>query len=238
MREFLNRKYDKINSMIIQNPYKQLSEEVAARIRSLLAEGKIRPGEWLRQEHLAQVVGVSHTPFREAVKLLVAEGLLEHLPHRGVRVIQFSVQDIEDIYTVRSTLEAKAAREAAVQIKDDELKMLEDILLEMEENLAAEQISHYREINLNFHQRIYTASRRQFLIRTLNQIWAFSPTMLWAQFAPTASTPLSSRTTADPTEHRNILKALQNHDADAVEKLVRDHIETAGRELIRAIKEE
>jgi DNA-binding GntR family transcriptional regulator len=222
--------------MLSQNHYTQLSEQVAAKIRDLIARGEIKPGEWLRQEHLAQVVGVSHTPFREAVKLLVAEGLLEHIPHRGVRVIQFSVQDIDDIYTVRSVLEARAIAAAAEQITEHELNDLETILAEMNEYLAPEQISLYRELNRRFHQGIYTASRHPYIIRVLNQVWAFSPSMLWAQFSPTSSSPLSSRTLADPVEHENILNALRRHDSKTAEKLMREHIETAGRELIQAIQ--
>jgi len=223
--------------MTSQNSYKQLSEQVAAKIRNLITEGQLKPGEWLRQEHLAQVVGVSHTPFREAVKLMVAEGLLEHLPHRGVRVIQFSIQDIEDIYMVRSTLEARAAHEAAKNINGAELAELETLLAAMAENLDPGQISRYRELNRRFHEVIYTASRHQYLTRILNQVWAFSPTMLWAQFAPTATTPLSSRTNADPVEHENILSALRRRAAPEAERLMREHIESAGRELIQAIRE-
>ncbi len=216
--------------------YLQLSAQVADRIRALIADGKIVPGEWLRQEHLAQAVGVSHTPFREAVKLLVAEGLLEHLPHRGVRVVQFSVEDIEDLYMVRATLESRAARESALNITEAELAELESLLTEMDENLATEKISHYRDLNRRFHQVIYTASRRQYLIRILNQVWVFSPTMLWAQFALTVTTPLDSRTNADPPQHRGILEALRRRAAAEAERLTREHIESAGRELVEEIQ--
>jgi len=219
-----------------QDKYKQLSEQVAVQIRGLIGRGEIKTGDWLRQEHLAKLVGVSHTPFREAMKLLVADGLLEHLPNRGVRVIQFTVQDVEDIYMVRSVLEGRAAYVAAENVTDDEIIALENVLADMRENLAPEQISLYRELNRLFHQGIYTASRHQYIIRMLNQVWAFSPTMLWAQFAPTASSPLSSRTFADPQEHENILDALRRHDPKRAEQLIREHIEAAGHELIQAIQ--
>lgn len=221
--------------MTISNHYLQLSEHVAAHIRTLIAEGKIKPGEWLRQERLAQIAGVSPTPCREAVKLLVAEGLLEHLPHRGVRVVQFTVQDIEDIYLVRSTLEARAAGEAAKHITDDELRTLQQIFEDMRSNLAPERLGQYRQLNMCFHQAIYNASQRPYLIRMLNQIWAISPSMLWAQFPHTASTPLPSRTAADPDEHAKILQALQRRDAEAAAESMRAHIEAAGRALIQAI---
>lgn len=215
--------------------YRQLSQQVADHIRQLISEGKIKPGEWLRQERLAEIAGVSPTPCREAVKLLVAEGLLEHLPNRGVRVVQFSIQDIEDIYLIRSILEGRAAAEAARKISADEIETLRQILEQMLSLLAPEHITAYRRLNLQFHQTIASASRRPYLIRMLNHIWAISPSMLWAQFSPTASTPLPHRTHTDPEEHRNILQALERHDPQAAQKAVQDHIEASGRSLIEAI---
>ncbi len=223
---------------MLDQTYKQLSEQVADKIRELIHTGAIKPGEWLRQEHLAQAVGVSPTPLREAVKVLVAEGLLEHLPYRGVRVVQFSPADVEDIYSVRAHLESLAARAAATAITDDELHELEKIHADMLGNLAPERIDTYRDLNLRFHQLIYTASRRAYLIRALNQLWAISPSMLWANFATTARQPSPMRTEADPTEHAAILRALRARDGDAAAMHMRAHIESAGRELLNAIQKE
>jgi DNA-binding GntR family transcriptional regulator len=219
-----------------ETPYKQLNEQVADKIRELIHEGKIKPGEWLRQEHLAQAVGVSPTPFREAIKALVAEGILEHLPYRGVRVIQFSEQDIEDIYAVRAYLESLAAREAAIKITEQELVELREIHEEMKKHLAPEQIDHYRALNFQFHQLIGEASRRQYLVRSLNQLWALSPSMLWANFKSTVRNPSEIRTAADPGEHENILSALSAHNPDLAEKHMRKHIEAAGTHLLEAIR--
>jgi len=221
---------------MLEQPYKQLNEQVADKLRELIHDGKIKPGEWLRQEHLAQAVGVSPTPFREAIKALVAEGILEHLPYRGVRVIQFSAQDIEDIYAVRVYLESRAAGEAAQKISAQELTDLRALEAELNNHLAPEDIQHYRAINLRFHQSIYNASRRPYLIRSLNQLWALSPSMLWANFASTAKRPLDARTAADPDEHHAILTALEAHDAPAAEKAMRKHIEAAGKHLLEAIR--
>lgn len=223
---------------MLDEPYKQLNQQVADRLRALISEGKIRPGEWLRQEHLAQAVGVSPTPFREAVKALVAEGILEHLPYRGVRVVQFSAQDIEDIYAVRAYLESRAAGEAALKITAEEIHALEALETDLNAHLAPSEIAIYREINFRFHQAIYSASQRPYLIRSLNQLWALSPSMLWANFASTAKRPLESRTAADPDEHRAILDALRSHDALAAEKAMRHHIEEAGRELLQTIRQQ
>ncbi len=221
---------------MFQQEYKQLSEQVADKIRALISDGTIKPGEWLRQEHLAQAVGVSPTPFREAVKVLVAEGLLEHLPYRGVRVVQFNVNDIEDIYSVRAHMESLAAREAAMTITDKELKALDALQSEMQKRLAPEHIHEYRKLNMRFHELVYTASRRTYLIRALNQLWALTPSMLWGNFPSTASNPLPERTANDPSEHEAILRALHNHDPEEAERTMRNHIEGAGRQLLESIR--
>ena len=99
-------------------PHKQLPQWVAERIRGEILDGRLKPGEWLRQERLAQEHGVSQMPVREALKRLASEGLVEHVPYRGVRVVEFSVADIEDLYACRAFIEGMAARFAARTISE------------------------------------------------------------------------------------------------------------------------
>src|SRR2546425_10001528 len=102
--------------MTIPDPsieHRQLRDVVVERIRAQILQGKLTPGQWLRQERLAAELGTSYTPIREALKQLQAEGMVEHVPYRGVRVVQFSPQDVLDIYGMRSVLEGQAAAGAA-----------------------------------------------------------------------------------------------------------------------------
>src|SRR5512142_89871 len=101
--------------------HSQLQYLVAERLRVAILEGQFKPGEWLRQERLAQELGVSQMPIREALKALAAEGLVEHVPYRGVRVVEFVEEDIEDLYAHRCFLESRAARSAAKNITRAEL---------------------------------------------------------------------------------------------------------------------
>jgi DNA-binding GntR family transcriptional regulator len=218
------------------SPHKQLRHVVADQLRNSILEGHYRPGEWLRQEHLAQELGVSQMPVREALKELTAEGLIEHVPYRGVRVIEFSPDDIEDLYTHRAFLEGKATRLAAQKITAKEISELERLQEQMEQNFARENLATYREINRRFHQVIFTASRRGYLIRTLAQMWAAFPTMLIGNFAITAENPLPNRDAIDSREHRVLIDALKRHDAEASELAMRHHIEETGRQLVQALR--
>ncbi|MFO3797221.1 MAG: GntR family transcriptional regulator, partial [Anaerolineales bacterium] len=78
--------------------HRQLRNLVADQLRMAILEGRYKPGEWLRQERIAQELNVSQMPVREALKELSAEGLVEHVPYRGTRVLAFSVEDVEDLY--------------------------------------------------------------------------------------------------------------------------------------------
>ncbi len=228
--------------MLTDNPvplsHKQLHHEVAEMIRAAILDGRFKPGEWLRQERIAQELGVSQMPVREALKELAAEGLIEHLPYRGVRVVEFSPEDIMDLYAHRAFLEGSAARAAAQNITVQELKELQDLLAQMGASLEPEQLAKYRLLNRRFHEIVFTASRRQYLVRTLAQMWAAFPTMLIGNFTPTATTPVPGRERNDVAEHEAILSALQRHDPQAAEQAMRSHIEITAGQFIRSLQHE
>lgn len=205
-------------------------------MRAAILNGHYKPGEWLRQERLAQDLGVSQMPVREALKELTAEGLIEHVPYRGARVLVFSVDDILDLYSHRAFLESRAAFTAAKIITPEELANLKDLQIEVEKHGAPEAVLKYRELNRKFHQHIYLASKRGYLIRTLNQMWATFPTMLIANFAVTSAQPLPERDSVDVAEHRAILYALEANNAPAAEQAVKDHVLATGKQLVAFLK--
>lgn len=216
--------------------HKQLRHWVADRLRAAILEGKLGPGQWLRQERLAQEYGVSQMPVREALKELAAEGLVEHVPYRGVRVVEFSAEDVEDLYAQRAFLEGRAARAAAQNITADELAELKELHAQMKKRLAPRHLAEYRDLNRRFHQTICAASRRAYLIRTLNQLWAAFPSMLWSNFVQTANIPLPERDATDMQEHEAIIAALEKRNAQEAERVMRYHIETAGRQLAETLR--
>ena len=216
--------------------HKQLRRVVAERLRAEILEGELKPGEWLRQERVAQEYGVSQMPVREALKELAAEGLVEHVPYRGVRVVAFSADDVADLYAARGFLEGMAARAAAEHITPEELAELRDLQAQMGARQAPEALAEYLELNRRFHQLICTASRRAYLIRLLNQIWAAFPTMLWGNVAAATELSLPERTAGDLAEHPAILDALAGRDAEAAERLIRQHIASTGAELVAHLR--
>jgi DNA-binding GntR family transcriptional regulator len=217
--------------------HKQLRSSVAERLRSDILDGRLKPGEWLRQERLAQVYGVSQMPVREALKSLEAEGLVEHVPYRGVRVVAFSADDVEDLYATRSFLEGRAAFEAASRINNDQIKDLHDLHSKMILcSTTPEDNAHYRLLNKQFHLLIVSASQRPYLQRMLDQMWDAFPTMLWSNFALTADSSIPSRVDSDNEEHELMIKALSAHDPQEAKRVARLHIESSGELLASTLR--
>ena len=217
--------------------HKQLRRVVADQIRAAILDGTLKPGAWLRQERLAQEYGVSQMPVREALKELAAEGLVEHVPYRGVRVVAFSADDVADLYAARGFLEGMAARAAAERITAAELGQLRDLQTQMSARQAPADLADYLELNRRFHQLICAASRRAYLIRLLNQIWAAFPTMLWGNVTAAARVTLPERDASDLAEHPAILAALERRDAAEAERLMRQHIAATGAELVALLRQ-
>ena len=217
---------------------KLLRQWVTERIRADILEGRLRAGEWLRQEQLAQRYEVSQMPVREALKQLISEGLVRHEVRRGARLVSVTRQDVSDLYACRALVEGMAARSAAVNVTDEQLAEMRKVLGQMRGHLGPAHIAEYRELNRRFHSIISeSAPDRSFLAHTLSQIWSAFPSMLWSNVATTAKAPLPGRGPNDVAEHEAILAALEAHDPDAAERAVRAHIEEAGRLLLSVFEE-
>jgi DNA-binding GntR family transcriptional regulator len=216
----------------------QLRRVVAERLRAAIHAGELKPGEWLRQEQVAQQFGVSQMPVREALQDLVAEGLVEHVPYRGIRIIEFSLADLVDLYAARAFLEGLAARYAAPNITPEQLTQLNDLNDEMERQRVKKDWAEYRQANRRFHQVIYSTSQHPYLIRTLDQMWTAFPTMMLGNFPATATRPIPRRAASDKQEHLEIIAALETRDGERAERLMHSHVEESGRRIIAVLQAE
>lgn len=214
----------------------QLRDWVKEQLRQAIVGGEFNPGAWLRQQQLADELGVSQMPVREAFKELTAQGLVEHIPYRGVRVREYSADDVADIYKIRAYLEAMAARVAAESITAEELDELRALTTRMEGCSIPEERREHRELNSRFHERVFSASRRAYLVHVLNQLWTVFPSMLWRDLPPTDTERLAGQDAYDVQEHRAIIAALAERDGAQAEQLMRQHIEGAGNRLLLALK--
>jgi DNA-binding GntR family transcriptional regulator len=207
---------------------------ILEQLRVLILTGDYGPDERLIEEQLAERLGVSRTPIRQALTMLEAEGLVEIAPNRGATVCSFSTEDVWDIYDLRAVLEGYAARRAAERIEGGELGRLRELAGEME-TLAGRFEDHEEEIralvafNQAFHGTIVDASRNRRLERLINRTVEI-PLMFKAFFWYTPHERSLSN-----YYHRRILEALEKGDAEGAETIMREHVYEGRDFVIRAL---
>ena len=215
-----------------------LAKSVFDALREAILEGKLKPGEWLRQESLAKDLDVSQTTVREALNQLIGDGLAVRTPYRGVQVVMVSPTDLQDIYEMRMVLEGQAARSAAEHISNEELQEMQDILQDTVVNQDPESVARAREANRRFHEIFIRASKRRFLIRTLLQLWDWiDPLMLYSR---TKTTEIGLETRLkwgerDHYQHERLLKALKAGDGERAYQAASEAVQEAWENLAQLI---
>jgi len=207
--------------------YKPLREIVFESMRDAIISGVLKPGERLMEIQLAEEMGVSRTPVREAIRKLELEGFVVMIPRKGVYVAGVSHKDVADVFEIRAALEGLAASLAAERITEEEIEQMERILLynEGDEINLAEVV----ESDTDFHALVYKASRNERLIQILGnlreQIQRFRATSL----------AVPGRVKEAIEEHRAIVEALASHDVEKAQELATAHIATAENVMFEAL---
>ena len=204
---------------------KSLGEHVFESLKHSIVRGKIAPGEWLVESHIAETLGISRTPVREAIHKLEREGLIERQPRGGFTVLGFERDDIEETFGIRSVLEGYAARLAAVKHDAHELAVLENKIDEFQNALDRKKMNLLPAINTEFHDLLYGLSKSPKLINMINglrdKIYRYRQVILKEiKFASTSN-----------QDHKKMLKYIRKRDAEGAERLVREHI-LRGKEMV------
>lgn len=204
---------------------KSLGEHVFESLKHSIIRGKISPGEWLVESHIAETLGISRTPVREAIHKLEREGLIERQPRGGFTVLGLNRNDIEETFGIRSVLEGYAARLAAVKHEEEELEALEKKIVEFQNSLDRKKMNLLPTINTEFHDLLYSLSKSPKLINMINglhdQIYRYREMILKdRKFAVTSN-----------QDHQKMLKYIRKRDAEGAERLVRNHI-VRGQEMV------
>lgn len=209
-----------------------LRESIAESIRDSIINGKIKPGERLLEPNVAKLLGVSRTPVREAFFQLESEGLVEVMPRKGAIVSDISVTDATELYSVRSVLEGLAAKYAAANITPDKIEGLKNINALLIKH-AKDESDNFREItdlNGQFHDLINREAKNEKLYQTIEllrkQTMRYNYIYLSVMF----------RLKVSIGEHEEIIKLLSEKKGDESEKLMRRHVEDAGKQLCEYIK--
>lgn len=209
--------------------YKPLRELVCENIRQAIIDGTFSPGERLMEIQLADEMGVSRTPVREAIRKLELEGFVVMIPRRGTYVADISIKDITEIYEIRTCLDVLAAGLAAERITDEELETLNGYLLEIGQHVASMDMDKIVELDTAFHDVLYTASRNERLRSIINNLRE----QMTGIRGRSMSTPGRLVETMD--EHRLLVESIAAHDVEQAQYAARTHIENAEHTLIRSL---
>ncbi|MFF3393484.1 GntR family transcriptional regulator [Streptomyces sp. NPDC002669] len=199
-----------------------ISDQVYELLRQAIVEGDLAPNDRVVESEIARRLGVSQAPVREAVKQLAREGLLMHIPRRGHFVVEISSKDAEYARQVREPLERLAARLATENLTEEHLAELDGLVERMRAAAADNDVSRFRDADIEFHTTVGRISGNPFLTR----MWEVLEPSLRALRA--ISDPLfEGDRQAMADEHGRLVNLLRDGDADKAAAAFADH--AAGR---------
>jgi DNA-binding GntR family transcriptional regulator len=208
-----------------------LKEDIFDVLHEKIISGTYKPGDWLRQDDIATQLGVSMTPVREALDLLVSAGLVERVPYRGVRVREMSTKDVVEAYGLRLVLEAIIAQEAARNITDEQVQNLERMLDEMKTHDTLKEMSDERKLSREFHAAIAQASRNELLIKLYEMVANAFPD--WLLYEALFRNPelLADSIANTLSEHIAVVEALKKRDGIKAAQRSIEHVMDSGKWL-------
>lgn len=213
----------------VDNPV--LIDQVVARLQELILSGHFGPGEKVREQALAEKMGISRGPLREAIRTLEGKRWLTRTPRTGVRVVGLSIQDLDEIMHVREALEGLAARQAAENMTVAEIDALRETLLRLErrpQDLAEAVATGSQE--RDFHRLVARGSRNHWLQTTLEDL--FSLVRLYRVHG--ARQPHLPHSLA---EHQVIVDRIHARDAAGAESAMRDHMSRSRGRMVAHARE-
>lgn len=210
---------------VISIPRAALHEQVAMRLRQMLVEGRIAPGAKLNERELAEILQVSRTPLREAIKMLAAEGLVELLPNRGAVAVSLNEQDVMNTFELMAGLEALSGELAAQRITGSELAEIKAMHFEMLATYTRADLSGYYRLNAQIHRAINAAAKNPVLSATYNQVNARLQALRfrsnqdgekWKRAVKEHEQMIAALTTRDPAAMRAVLLTHLRNKRDVV----------------------
>lgn len=210
---------------------KTLREVVYERLKKRIQRGEFKVKERLIEQRLAEDLGVSRTPVREAISKLEQDGLVDKIPQGGAAVKGTTKDEIEEVFGLRVVLESYAAALATEKINEEILQSLDAVIEKQHRALERRNVNRYIELNSQFHDLLYSASQSDKLYQIINflrnYIYKYRVFLLRMEEMPKISL----------RDHQLMLEAMREGDAQKVEELVKKHIMRAKETLLTEIEE-
>lgn len=214
------------------NEYLPLRDVVFNTLRRAILKGELKPGERLMEIALAERLGVSRTPIREAMRKLELEGLVVMIPRRGAQVANITEKDLNDVLEVRIALENVAIEKACRNMTKEDMSRLYVAAKGFEHIIGEGNLVKLAEADVAFHEIIYQASDNNRLIQTLNnlreQIYRYRVEYL--KDAETRDVLVQ--------EHEELTRAIKERDVERAQRISFEHIENQRKGILSSIRAE
>jgi DNA-binding GntR family transcriptional regulator len=195
-------------------------------IRQRILSGELAPGEPLRQEALAEELGVSRVPIREAITRLTGEGLLFNVPHKGAYVAQLSIEEVQETFEIRLRLEPWLFSQAIPHITDAEIDKAERLVNEMDQAESAA----WGHLNWRLHETLYVPAQRDITLQMLRVLHDRSDRYFRFQVV---QVPIREQSHG---EHMGLVDACRKRDAKLGAKLLEQHVKTAAAQIVSVVE--
>ena len=204
--------------MITPLAQRPLYLDVADRVRDLIYQRVLRPGDWIDEPELCVQLDISRTPMREALKVLHGENLIELVPRKGCRVRALEDDELLELFPVMASLEGLCANLAARKLKPVDIARLQAIHAQLESCARDGDVDSYYEANREFHLAVQNLAGNRWLQRITGEL---RNVLILARHRQLT---VPGRLQASLEEHRIIMQALQNGDAEAAATAMHDHL--------------
>ena len=208
--------------------HNSLHLEVASLLREQIFSGELAPNSFLDEVSLCEMLEISRTPLREALKVLTAEGLLRHEPRRGCFVSVITEQDLDDIFPVIALLEGRCAFEAARNATDADLAALEKLHQQLNNHARAKRNTDYYATNVAIHEAIILLANNRWLAQAISDLRRI------LKLSRHQSLSVPGRLAQSLSEHMTVFAALKSRDSEGAEAAMRTHL-TRQRDALREL---
>lgn len=210
--------------------YQPLRDMVFDVLMNAIMQGQLSPGERLLEVQLADEMGVSRTPVREAIRRLELEGFVVMVPRKGAYVAGLSIDDVESVYEIRTALETLAVRLAAQRMETADYEQLDELAGKMQQTWQEGDVDNWVNLDARFHELLYTFSRNERLISMMSNIME---QLSRYRIISLANVEVRQNSL---NEHQTLIEALKRRDSDAAADAAAHHIENTKQSLVNMLK--
>lgn len=209
-----------------------LHDTIVQRLRTMIYDGDLKPGQKVPEKLLCDSLGISRTPLREALKVLASEGLLELAPNRGARVTRLTARDVDEMFPVMGALEALAGELACENLSDADIADIRDMHQHMDKHRTAGDLAAYFEINERIHERILALAGNDLL----NSLYGgLAGRIRRARYRLGMSAERWQRAMA---EHAEMLAAIEARDGRTLAEVLKRHLRNKCETVKAALAEQ